>query len=56
MIASSNFRSLGPSELEAEIAAHKITDQVLEEMTAWMNRPLDEGRFLVNVANHRRAC
>ena len=20
----------------------KITDQVLEEMTAWMNRPLDE--------------
>ena len=34
----------------------KITDQVLEEMTAWMNRPLDEGRFLANVANHRRAC
>jgi putative transposase len=29
----------------------KITDQVLEEMTAWMNRPLDEGRFLVVVAS-----
>ena len=34
----------------------KITDSVLEEMTAWMNRPLDEGRFLAIVANHRRAC
>ena len=33
-----------------------ITDQVIEEMTAWMSRPLDEGRFLANVANHRRAC
>jgi putative transposase len=31
----------------------KITDQVLEEMTAWMNRPLDEGRVLVNVARGR---
>ena len=29
-----------------------ITDQVIEEMTAWMSRPLDEGRFLANVANH----
>jgi hypothetical protein len=29
----------------------KITDSVLEEMTAWMNRPLDEGRFPLVVAN-----
>jgi hypothetical protein len=29
----------------------KITDQVLEEMTAWMCRPLDEGRFPLVVAN-----
>jgi putative transposase len=29
----------------------KITDSVLEEMTAWMNRPLDQGRFPLVVAN-----
>jgi transposase-like protein len=34
----------------------KITDSVLEEMTGWMNRPLDEGQFLANVANHCRIC
>ena len=28
-----------------------ITDQVIEEMTGWMSRPLDEGGFLANVAN-----
>lgn len=28
-----------------------ITDKVVEEMTAWQDRPLDRGRFLVIVAN-----
>jgi putative transposase len=28
-----------------------ITDQVIEEMTGWMSRPLDEGRFPLVVAN-----
>jgi len=30
-----------------------ITDRVIEGMTEWQNRPLDPGRFLENVANHR---
>jgi transposase-like protein len=29
----------------------KITDNVIEEMTEWRTRPLDRGRFLLNVAN-----
>src|SRR3954462_1662148 len=29
----------------------RITDRVIEEMTDWSVRPLDEGRFLVVVAN-----
>jgi transposase-like protein len=29
-----------------------ITDEVLDEVKAWQHRPLDEGRFLANVANH----
>ena len=28
-----------------------ITDQVIEEMTGWMSRPLDEGRIPLVVAN-----
>jgi transposase-like protein len=34
----------------------RITDSVVEAMTEWQNRPLDRGRVLANVANHRRAC
>lgn len=30
----------------------RITDKVIEEMK-WTVRPLDEGRFLLIVANHR---
>lgn len=30
----------------------RISDQVLEGMAEWQNRPLDPGRFLANVANH----
>ena len=33
-----------------------ITDSVTELVKTWRSRPLDEGRFLANVANHRRAC
>lgn len=29
----------------------KITDEVLEEVSAWQERPLEEWRFLANVAN-----
>ena len=29
----------------------RISDRVLEEMTEWLHRPLDEGRFLSIVAN-----
>jgi putative transposase len=34
----------------------RITDRVIEEMQAWWARPLEKGRFLANVANHRRIC
>jgi hypothetical protein len=34
----------------------RITDRVVEEMQAWTSRPLERGRFLEIVANHRRAC
>jgi transposase-like protein len=34
----------------------KITDQVGEQVLAWQRQPLEAWRFLVNVANHRRAC
>lgn len=29
----------------------RVTDKVVDELTAWQNRPLDRGRFLVIVAN-----
>lgn len=32
-----------------------ITDEVLEEVKAWQTRPLDEGRFLADVANQSSA-
>jgi transposase-like protein len=34
----------------------KVTEVVVEEVRGWQSRPVDEGRFLANVANHRRAC
>ena len=43
------------AEVSHETVA-KVTDVVVEEVRAWQSRPVDEGRFLVNVANHRRAC
>ena len=43
------------AEVSHETVA-KVTDVVVEEVHAWQSRPVDEGRFLVNVANHRRVC
>jgi transposase-like protein len=67
IVLSLSARGLTTGEISAHFAevygasvsretVSKITDSVLEEMTAWMNRPLDEGRVLANVANHRRVC
>jgi hypothetical protein len=63
IVLSLSARGLTTGEISAHFAevygasvsretVSKITDQVLEEMSAWMMRPLDEGRFLANVANH----
>jgi putative transposase len=59
IVLSLSARGLTTGEISAHFAevygasvsretVSKITDQVLEEMSAWMNRPLDEGRFLAN--------
>jgi putative transposase len=56
IVLSLSARGLTTGEISAHFAevygasvsretVSKITDQVLEEMTAWMCRPLDEGRF-----------
>jgi putative transposase len=56
MVLSLAARGLTSGEISAHFAevygasvsretVSKITDQVLEEMTGWMNRPLDEGRW-----------
>jgi putative transposase len=47
---SAHFAEIYGASVSKETEA-PITDRVLEEMAAWQNRPLDEGRFLVNVAN-----
>ena len=62
IVLSLSARGLTTGEISAHFAevygasvsretVSKVTDQVLEEMTAWMNRPLDEGRFPLVVAN-----
>jgi putative transposase len=62
IVLSLSARGLTTGEISAHFAevygasvsretVSKITDQVLEEMTAWMNRPLDEEQVLVNVVN-----
>jgi transposase-like protein len=62
IVLSLSARGLTTGEISAHFAevygasvsretVSKITDQVLEEMTAWMCRPLDEGRFPLIVAN-----
>jgi transposase-like protein len=47
---SAHFAEVYGSSVSRETVS-KITDQVLEEMTAWMNRPLEPGRFPLIVAN-----
>jgi putative transposase len=42
-------------EVSADLIS-KITDAVLEEVKDWQSRPLEPGRFLAIVANHRRVC
>ena len=62
IVLSLSARGLTTGEISAHFAEvywasvsletiSKITDAVLEEMTAWMCRPLDEGRFPLVVAN-----
>jgi transposase-like protein len=47
---SAHFAEIYGASVSKETVS-RITDRVLEEMTAWQNRPLDEGRFPVIVAN-----
>ena len=67
IVVSLTARGLTTGEISAHLAEvygasvskdtiSRITDTVIEEMAEWRNRPLDRRRFLVNVANHRRAC
>jgi putative transposase len=46
---SAHFAEIYGASVSKETVS-RITDRVLEEMAAWQNRPLDEGRFLMNVA------
>ena len=52
---SAHFAEVYGASVSKETVS-KITDKVVEEMIEWSNRPLDPGRFLVNVANHRGVC
>jgi putative transposase len=62
MVCSLSAKGLTHGEISAHLAEiygaqvsketiSRITDQVMEGMTAWQNRPLDRGRFLAVVAN-----
>ena len=61
MVLSLAAKGLTTGEISAHLAdvygadvskdtVSKITDKVVEEMTAWQDRPLDRRRFLANVA------
>ena len=47
---SAHFAEIYGASVSKETIS-RITDKVIEEMTVWQARPLDEGRFLVVVAN-----
>jgi transposase-like protein len=47
---SAHFAEIYGASVSKETIS-RITDKVIEEMTDWCNRPLDEGRFLGVVAN-----
>ena len=64
LVLSLSARGLRHGEIAAHLAEvygaevskqtiSTITDKVIDGMTEWQNRPLDPGRFLVNVANRR---
>jgi putative transposase len=66
MVISVSAKGLTHGEISAHLAEVSgaevsmqtitaITDRVMEGMAGWQSRPLDPGRFLANVANHRRA-
>jgi putative transposase len=48
---SAHFAEIYGASVSKETVS-RITDRVVEEMTDWSVRPLDEGRFLAVVANH----
>ncbi|SNR69548.1 Transposase, Mutator family [Haloechinothrix alba] len=50
---SAHFDEIYGASVSKETVS-RITDTVVSEMAEWQSRPLDEGRFLVNVAN--RCC
>ena len=47
---SAHFAEIYGASVSRETIS-RITDKVIEEMNDWAVRPLDEGRFLANVAN-----
>jgi putative transposase len=47
---SAHFAEIYGASVSKETIS-RITDKVIEEMNDWSVRPLDEGRFLANVAN-----
>jgi hypothetical protein len=49
---SAHFAQIYGASVSKETVS-RITDKVLEEMATWQARPLEEGRFLVVVANQR---
>src|SRR5262249_41803155 len=52
---SAHFAEIYGASVSKETIS-RITGKVIEEMAAWQARPLEEGRFLANVANHRHCC
>ena len=49
---SAHFAQIYGASVSKETVS-RITDKVIEEMASWQARPLEEGRFLVVVANQR---
>jgi putative transposase len=47
---SAHFAEIYGASVSKETIS-RITDKVIEEMTDWANRPLEQGRFLTNEAN-----
>ena len=47
---SAHFEEIYGASLSKDTIS-RITDRVITEMTEWMARPLEKGRFLPNVAN-----